>query len=99
LVTANPLGKSVGHLDLSPPRDLCYLSGGEGGFPKKYVVALLVLLSLAGQASAGADCALPKPPLVGPLGQWARDASARMDPVVYEQQQRQKAARATYEAW
>ena len=64
----------------------------------RYVVALLVLLSLARQASAGADCALPKPPLLGPLGQWARDASARMDPTVYEQQQQQKAARATYEA-
>ena len=63
----------------------------------RYVVALLVLLSLARQVSAGADCALPKPPLLGPLGQWARDASARMDPAAYEQQQ-QKAARATYEA-
>ena len=30
LVTANPLGKWVGHLDLSP-RDLCYLSGGRKG--------------------------------------------------------------------
>jgi hypothetical protein len=64
----------------------------------KYAIALLAFLSLAGRAYAGEDCALPKPPLLGPLGQWARDASARMDPAVFEQQQRQKAARATYEA-
>jgi hypothetical protein len=63
----------------------------------KYAIALLALISLAGRASAG-DCVLPKPPLLGALGQWARDAAARMDSTVYEQRRREREQRATYEA-
>jgi hypothetical protein len=63
----------------------------------KYAIALLGLLSVAGHASAG-DCALPKPPLLGALGQGFRDLAEAASPELHEQRQRERGQRATYEA-
>jgi hypothetical protein len=66
----------------------------------KYAIGLIALLSLAGSASAGEGCAplTERAPLLGPLGQIARDAAARMDPEIYEQRRQKDAQRATYKA-
>jgi len=66
----------------------------------KYAVALLILLSLAGRASA--DCP-PLTPPKNPLGAlsnlFGNMAAGASDPLAYqEQQQRLRAQRATYEA-
>jgi hypothetical protein len=64
------------------------------------VVAVFITLSLTGAASAASACASLPPPdkSADILGQALKNFQAGLNPEAYEQQQRLRAARATYDA-
>jgi hypothetical protein len=66
----------------------------------KYTVALLVLLSLAGRASAGEDCPVRPQPNnpISALGRLLGAIAEDSSPTIHEQRQREREQRATYEA-